>query len=131
MTTGNNKENKQLMEFFRFCIVGALCTGIDAGIFYTLINFTNYQLALICGYVFSLIVNYFLTVYWTFKKTASAKNAIGVVVAHFFNLFVIRLGLMYLFTEIVVMSEKTAYVPTLIISVITNFIIIKCIMSHL
>lgn len=116
-------------EFVRFCIVGAFCTGIDAFVFYTLCTFVGYQLALVSGYVLSLIVNYFLTVYWTFEKTPNLNNAIGVLVAHLFNLFIIRMGLMWIFTSLLLFDDKIAYIPTLAISVITNFSILRIIMN--
>ena len=118
-------------EFIRFCIVGGVCTGIDAGIFYLVRLFAPYQVALVCGYLFSLIVNYFLTIYWTFRTKPTMSNAVGVVAAHLFNLFVVRMGLMVMFVEYLSIPDKWAYIPTLIISVITNFLIVKLAIKHL
>lgn len=123
--------NKNVQEAVRFCIVGGLCSVIDACIFYVVLLFAPYYVALVCGYCLSLIVNYFLTIYWTFKKTANAKNAIGVIGAHMFNLFVVRMGLMYLFVDCLVVAEQVAFIPTLLISVVTNFIIVKMVVSRL
>ena len=123
----NNKEN--LQQFIRYCIVGAICTGLDAVIFYVVRLVAPYQIALVCGYVLSLIVNYYLTVFWTFQSKPTAKNAVGVIAAHLFNLFVVRMGLMYLFIEMMGISDRIAYLPTLAISVITNFIILKIIVK--
>lgn len=124
------KTNKSFREFVRFCIVGGICTVLDATIFYVVRLFASYQVALVCGYCLSLIVNYFLTIYWTFKKKASVKNAIGVVGAHLFNLFVVRMGLMYLFVDCMGMDDKIAYVPTLLISMVTNFIVVKFVVNR-
>lgn len=118
-------------EFIRFCIVGALCTVIDAAIFYAIRTIAPYHVALISGYLLSLIVNYFLTIYWTFKSEPNKKNAIGVVFAHLFNLFIVRMGLMFLLVSIIGLNDKIAYVPTLFISVVTNFIIIKFLINKL
>lgn len=123
------KTNKNFQEFVRFCIVGGICTVLDASIFYVVRLFAPYQVALTSGYCLSLIVNYFLTIYWTFKKKASAKNALGVVGAHLFNLFVVRMGLMYLFVDCLVMDDKVAYIPTLLISMVTNFIVVKYVVN--
>ena len=112
-------------EFYRFCIVGLLATLIDAIIFYQALYFAPYQVALICGYIISLTFNYILTIKWTFNTLFSIKNAIGVFAAHMFNLFFVRMGLMYLFVSIVGINEKMAYMPTLLISVLSNFIIIR------
>lgn len=116
-----------LQEFMRFCIVGIICTGIDAGIFYTIRTIASYQIALISGYTLSLIANYFLSIHWTFKTQSSLKNMIGIVSAHLFNLFVVRMGLMWILVDHIGMSDKPAYIPTLAISVVSNFIIIRTI----
>ena len=118
-------------QFLRFCIVGIICTGLDAGIFFIVRQFVPYQIALVSGYLLSLVVNYILTVYWTFSSRATVKNALGVVAAHLVNLFVVRMGLMYLFVERVGMADSVAYFPTLAISVVINFIMIKTVVEKL
>lgn len=118
-------KKKQFKEFFRFCVVGLICTVIDAGIYYCTRLFFSYLMALTCGYCLSLILNYFLTIYWTFEQKANPQNAVGVIGAHLFNLFVVRFSLMYLFVSILGLSDKIAYLPTFAISMITNFLIIR------
>ncbi|MBR6368925.1 MAG: GtrA family protein [Bacteroidaceae bacterium] len=73
------KENQKFLEFVKFCIVGGISTGIDACIFFTVKQFTIYQIALVSGYAISFIANYFMTVLWTFKSKPNKKNAIGVL----------------------------------------------------
>jgi len=124
-------KQEPVREFIRFCIVGVICTALDSAVFYTVRIFAPYQVALVSGYLLSLIANYFLTIYWTFQSKPNKKNAVGIIVAHLFNLFVVRMGLMYLFVDIMDISDKIAYVPTLLISVVTNFIIIKFIVNKL
>lgn len=119
------KNSKRLAEFIRFCAVGALCTFIDAAIFYTVGLFACYQLALVSGYCLSLVINYFLTIYWTFKVKPTKKNLAGLVGAHLFNLFVIRMGCMWLFIHMIGFTENVAYVPTLLISIVLNFMLVK------
>ena len=82
---------KELRQFIRFCIVGGTCALIDAAIFYVVRLFAPYQVALISGYLISLCVNYLLTVYWTFRTESSMLNLVGIVGAHMFNLFVVRM----------------------------------------
>lgn len=112
-------------EFIRFCIVGAVCTALDTVIFYSLSTVVPYQVALVSGYIISLVFNYLLTIYWTFRSHFTVKNATGIILAHIFNLFVVRMGLMWFFTTFVQMSDNIAFIPTLAISVLTNFIIIR------
>jgi len=122
---------KKYKEFIRFCIVGGLCTVIDGCIFYTVRLVAPYQVALVCGYCLSFIVNYFLTVHWTFQQKANAKNAVGVVFAHIFNLFVVRFGLMHLFVSVLGISDQIAFFPTFGISVITNFLIVRFLVTKI
>lgn len=123
--------NDNLRQFVRFCIVGGLCTSLDAIIFYCVNKIAPYQIALVTGYLLSLVVNYFLTIYWTFQNKPSRANLIGIVAAHLFNLFVIRMSLMTLFCNAAGLNERIAYIPTLGISIITNFLIIRLVVNKL
>lgn len=123
--------NKKQQEFIRFCIVGAVCTMLDALIYYTLRTMISYQVALICGYVLSLAVNCLLTIRWTLQTLPNKTNIIGVMTAHLFNLFVMRMGMMWLFTKQFELDDRLAYIPTLAISIGTNFILIRFIIHAL
>ncbi len=112
-------------QFVRFCIVGVLCTILDAAILYILRTFIFYQAALICSYLFSLIVNYILTIYWTFDSHPNKRNAVGIISAHIFNLFVVRMGIIWFLTNIMMIIDSIAYIPTIIISTCTNLLINK------
>lgn len=118
-------------EFIRFCLVGGLCTVIDAALFYVVRIIASYHVALVSGYMAGLVVNYFLTIMWTFKSTPTWKNAAGVIMTHLFNLFVVRMGLITLFVTVLGMNDRIAFAPTLCISVLSNYVIIKLIISKL
>ena len=118
-------QKPQVQEFIKFCIVGGLCTAIDAAIFFALHGWLGYHIALVCGYILSLIINYILNIYWSFKEKPSVKNAIGLVSAHLFNLFIVRMSLMWIFINIMGMSDSIAFLPTLAISMVTNFFIVR------
>lgn len=120
-----------LKEIIKFGIVGCICTGIDALIFYLSHEYWGYQLAIAIGFILSIGINYLLNIYWSFSSSPSIKNAMGVLGAHTFNIFVVRFGLMWLFVNIFTLTESIAYVPTLLISVLTNFIIIRIIIKNL
>lgn len=122
----NHTETRQ---FIRFCIVGGTCAIIDAIVFYIVRLFAPYQVALVSGYIISLCVNYFLTIYWTFKTSPSAHNFIGIIGAHMFNLFVVRMGLMWLFVEVFEWDDSIAYIPMAIISAVTNFLVIRAVVK--
>lgn len=123
----NHKETRQ---FVRFCIVGGTCAMIDAAIFYVVRLFAPYQVALISGYLISLCVNYLLTVYWTFQTKSSVRNLVGIVGAHMFNLFVVRMGLMLLFVEILGIKDSIAYIPMAVISAVTNYLVIRTVVKY-
>ena len=122
----NHTETRQ---FIRFCIVGGTCAIIDAIVFYIVRLFAPYQVALVSGYLISLCANYFLTIYWTFKTSPSAHNFVGIIGAHMFNLFVVRMGLMWLFVEVFEWDDSIAYIPLAIISAVTNFLVIRTVVK--
>lgn len=121
----NLSKYQSVKELVRFCIVGVFCTLLDGGIFYLVRLVAPYLVALVCGYLLSLCMNYYLTVKWTFRVKASTGNAVGVVMAHLFNLFVVRFSLMWLLVEVMGLSDSLAYVPTLAVSVVVNFILVR------
>lgn len=123
-------KQREVQQFVRFCIVGGTCAMIDAAIFYVVRMFAPYQVALVSGYLISLCVNYLLTVYWTFKTSSSVRNLVGVVGAHMFNLFIMRMGMMTLFVEVLHMNDKIAYIPMTVISAITNYIVVRTVVRY-
>ncbi len=116
---------EEIRQFAKFVIVGCICTFTDTILFYAIRTFLSYQFSMIIGYLSSLALNYVLTVYWTFETTSSTRNVIAIVCAHLMNLFVIRLGLMYVFIQFASLNDRIAFIPTLIVSSIINFFIIK------
>ncbi len=69
------------------------------------------------------------TLRWTFRTRITFRGAAAVVFAHMFNLFVVRYKLMVLFVVTLHMNERAAYFPTLGISVLVNYYIIKGILN--
>ena len=122
-------KEQEVQQFIRFCIVGGTCALIDAAVFYVVRLFAPYQVALVSGYVISLCVNYLLTVYWTFKTGSSMTSLVGIVGAHLFNLFVVRMGLMLLFVEVLGLSDSIAYLPMAAISAVTNYLVIRTVVK--
>ena len=120
-----------LREFICFCFVGVICTAVDAGVFYSVHEWTGYRLAMVLGFALSLGVNYVLNIYWSFRAKPSVKNAVGMIAAHCFNIFVVRMSLMWLFVDTAGMTDSIAYIPTLLISMVTNFIIIRLVVNKL
>ena len=72
----------------RFVLVGALGTGLQYGIYYLLLGVFQTKwpevalltsVAFTAGFVIEMVMNYFLTSFYTFKKTPSWKNAGGFI----------------------------------------------------
>lgn len=124
-------KSQEVRQFIRFCIVGGICALIDAAVFYVVRLVAPYQVALVSGYLISLCVNYLLTVYWTFHTRSSVLNLVGIVGAHMFNLFIVRMGLMLFFVEVLGMKDSIAYLPMAAISAVTNYLVIRTIVKHL
>lgn len=118
-------EDSRIAEFIRFCVVGFVSACIDALVFYLLNVVTLYQVALIIGYLNGLLFNYVLTIYWTFNQKPTTKNALGVVMAHLINLFIIRMGMMWILVNIYEVSYQKAYIPTIILSLILNYLMVR------
>lgn len=118
-------------EFIRFCVVGIICTAIDVSIFYAIHKFTGYKIAMISGFSVSLSINYILNIYWSFKTKPSIINAITIIIAHCLNIFVVRMTLMWFFINLTNLSDSIAFIPTILLSVISNFLIIRIIARKL
>lgn len=124
------KFSAQSFEFIKFCIVGIICTVIDASIFYCSHNFIGYKAALVAGFLTSITVNYILNIFWSFRRRPSLGNAVAVFAANCFNIFVVRMGLMWIFINYAYLSEDIAFIPTLIISILTNFLIVRYVIKR-
>lgn len=123
------KQNK-VAEFLRFCLVGGVCTVVDVVVYYAIHDCTGYRIAIVSGFIVSLTLNYVLNIYWTFNTKPSFKNSIGIITAHCFNIFVVRFGLMWLFVDKLGITEDIGYIPTLGISMLTNFVIIRFVLKQ-
>lgn len=121
---------EEMRQFVRFCVVGGTCALIDAAIFYAVRLVAPYQVALVSGYLLSLCVNYLLTIYWTFKTRSSVTNLVGIIGAHLFNLFIVRMGLMWLFVEVLGLHDSVAYLPMAFISAVTNYLVIRAVVKR-
>lgn len=122
--------SQAVKELIRFCIVGMIATGIDAAIFYLFKSFTSYRYSLVAGYLVSLIFNYLMTVYWTFSVKSNARHFVGIISVHLLNLFVIRMGLMYFFINIMGLTDSVAYLPMLLISTAASFSMVRYVIKN-
>ncbi|MDP4238986.1 MAG: GtrA family protein [Bacteroidota bacterium] len=117
-----NKKRK-VLEFVRFGIVGLFAMAIHYGIYWVLIKITNPTLAYTAGYGISLIFNFLLSNFFTFKTKPNYKRGMRFVLSHGIN-YLLHILLLQLFLHIGV-PEVYAPFPVLAIAVPVNFILVR------
>ena len=120
------EENNKLREFVRFCIVGVIAAGIHY-LVYFLLQFIDggsvwLSIAYTIGYIVSLVCNFFLTTYFTFRSKVSVKKAAGFSFSHIVN-YTLHMVLFNLFISLGI-NRLIAPILVLMIAVPTNFTIL-------
>ena len=123
LITGLIKRNPKLFEFVKFGIVGGIVLFILYLVYYLLLSVCGHNLSYTVGYMVSIIVNYLLTVYFTFKVKLNTKRTIGFVFSHLVN-YLIQIGCLNLFLVLGI-SEQWAPFPVFIICVPINFLLVR------
>ncbi len=116
-------DKKNLGEIIRFGIVGVFATLLHYGIYWVLMHYINVNVAYTLGYVLSLICNFFLTSYFTFKSKASIGKSIGFGGAHLVN-YLLHICLLNLFLYLG-LSKSIAPIPVYLIVIPVNFILVR------
>ena len=121
-----SKKNGKLQEFIRFCIVGVIAAGIHYLVYYLLQLISGggvwLSIAYTIGYIVSLICNFFLTTYFTFRSKVSVKRAAGFSFSHIVN-YTLHMVLFNLFISLNI-DRLIAPILVLLIAVPTNFTIL-------
>ena len=128
MKNNNIKNYAKLAEFVRFGITGILSTAITYGLYYLLILWLNPSVSFSLGYFMAFVVNYIMTVNFTFKVKASKKNAIGFVISNIINYgfsIAILNGFLWLG-----MTKQMAPIPTMLLAAVCNFFIVRFVMKR-
>jgi len=115
-------------ELIRFGIVGVLAVATHYAIYWLLQHWIDVNIAYTAGYIISFLGNYYLSAHFTFKEKTSAGNGVGFAGAHVFNYF-LQLGLFNLFLWLGV-HHLIAPFAVLIISVPTNFLVVRYVFKH-
>ena len=95
----NPKVRQEVGRIVRFGITGTTCSLIHYGVYCLILLFANYNIAYTGGYACGLIVNYFLTTYFTFRKKPGKGNLAGFIGSHILN-YLLEMGLLNLFVWI-------------------------------
>ena len=120
------EENNKLREFVRFCIVGVIAAGIHYLVYFLLQLIDGgsvwLSIAYPIGYIVSLVCNFFLTTYFTFRSKVSVKKAAGFSFSHIVN-YTLHMVLFNLFISLGI-NRLIAPILVLMIAVPTNFTIL-------
>lgn len=116
-------------EVLRFVVTGVISTAVTYCIYYLCLSFTNPTIAFLIGYAVAFVVNYILTVTFTFKVKATAKNGVGFIVSNVINFFLCELVLNMLIYFGV--AKQWAPIPMYAICVPINFVIVRFVMKRL
>lgn len=117
------ENRRKWFEFIRFCLVGGVASGLHYGIYYLLQPYMNLNIAYTTGYLISLVCNFFLTAYLTFRSIPTARKALGFGGSHLLN-YLIHISLFNLLLYLGV-SKELAPVFVLGVAIPTNFLILR------
>ena len=82
-------KNENAQQFARFCIVGVIAAGIHYLVYYLMQMIHDGSLwlsiAYTIGYVVSLVCNFFMTTYFTFRSKVTIGKAMGFSGSHLIN----------------------------------------------
>ncbi len=118
---------KKLLQFIRFGIVGGLNTLVSLAIYYLLVFLgVNYIVSTVVGYVLSSVVGYVLNKIWVFKaKSVSTASSLVKYYIVYGSSLLLNMGLMYLWVDVMFISDKLAPLLTLCFTIPFNFIFSK------
>lgn len=116
--------NGKLSEMIRFGMVGALCTGIQYGLYVVFVKAVGVPpvVSTIISYAISFIVNFILSSVFTFHSDANAKKGIAFTLSHLINMGM-QTGMVAIFKGIV--GPTLALLPALGICVPLNYILVR------
>jgi putative flippase GtrA len=124
----NLLKNKIGIQFYKFIVVGVVATLVNYSIFYILLEFLkiNYLISSAFGFLFGMVIGYFLNRKWTFQIEIKTTNA---EIIKYFLVYTFSLILSLIFLKITVdafkINAKIANFFALILTTFTNFIGIK------
>ena len=120
-----NKILKQ--EIFRFALVGGVATIVLYAAYWLALRLLQPSWAYSLAYFYAFVVNYLLTTSFTFKVDKSVKNGVGFVISNIIN-YLVSMALLNLFLWIG-LSKEVAPIPTILLSTISNFLIVRMVMK--
>lgn len=115
------------MQFVKFCLVGLLNTAISLCVYYIFIaiNAELYIIGNAVGFIVSVLNSYFWNSKFVFKKQDQKLKTIIKTFAAYGTNLVIGTALLYLFVDILGISEILAPLLNLIVTIPLNFVLNK------
>lgn len=94
-----DKEIRQ--QILRFVIVGVIATAIQYAVYFLIqlavSGYWGLNLGMTVGYIVSVVCNFYLTTYFTFRSKASVKKAAGFGMSHAIN-YTLQIAFVNLFS---------------------------------
>lgn len=118
-----SEHRERLFEILRFGIVGVVATIIQFVTYYLLVRTIDHNIALPLSYGISLLVNFFLTTYFTFRVKPDTKKGVGFLASHATN-FTLQFLALNFFIWLGV-DKQWAIIPVFMICVPVNFILVR------
>lgn len=118
---------ERVSQFARFCAVGVVAAGIHYGVYFLMQFFLHGAVGLnvsyTVGYGVSLVCNFFMTTWFTFRSHVSAGKVAGFGFSHVVN-YSIHI---VLFNLLMVLGVHRLLAPVLVlmVAVPTNFLILR------
>ena len=116
-------------ELVRFGITGIVSTIVTYIVYYICLTFTNPTIAFLIGYLVAFVINYIMTLTFTFKVKASPKNGVGFVVSNVIN-FLLCEFFLNIFISIGV-AKQWAPIPMYVVCIPINFLLVRYVMKKL
>ena len=123
------KTNPRLQEVLRFGIVGAASTLIQFVAYFLLAGVTNHNIALPVSYALSLLFNFLMTTYFTFRVKPDARKGMGFLASHAVN-FTLQFLLLNLFIWTGI-HKQWAIIPVFMVCIPVNFLLVRWSMKRL
>ena len=114
---------KTFKQFIKFGIVGCINT-FSSWVFYYPLLFLglDYRICTTIAYILSSIIGYILNKKWVFKKNVYDSNSVLKYYIVYGSSYIINMAAMYLWVDVLKLSDLIAPVLTLFITVPYNFI---------
>ena len=122
-----SNDSGKLFEFFRFGVVGLLATGLHYGLYLLLLTLLNPNIAYTIGYATSLMMNFFLSNFFTFKTKPTITKGIGFGISHGIN-YLLHILLLNFFLWLKI-PEKWAPLPVFALVVPINFLLVRTVLK--